>query len=254
MRTCFIRAQLPIDVLVESSSSEAQGNRTDGKNSSTAQFLLVIPSVEQPAFVLRDFTLTLIGNQVNNPIVVQSPIRMVDIGGNFGYCFNPSDVAIPATAIVEAAGAGSIVAVTNSGTQTWASGFPFVSGWQPSAYVRLVNINPESTSLFSGKETLIFPLKIDAVDRGLATNLTDASGGFAAFYSVSNAQVGGVLCDSNRVRYLTTSSVFFTSGAGSPEGVLTAPVGSLYTRTNGGAGTTLYVKETGSGNTGWIAK
>lgn len=42
-------------------------------------------------------------------------------------------------------------------------------------------------------------------------------------------------------------------GTGSPEGVVTAPVGSLYTRTDGGTGTTLYVKEFGAGNTGWVA-
>jgi hypothetical protein len=49
------------------------------------------------------------------------------------------------------------------------------------------------------------------------------------------------------------SSVF--AGAGSPEGVLAAPVGSLYLRSDGGAATTLYVKETGAaGNTGWTAK
>ena len=46
----------------------------------------------------------------------------------------------------------------------------------------------------------------------------------------------------------------YLNGAGSPEGVVTAPIGSLYTRTDGGAGTTLYVKESGTGNTGWIAK
>jgi len=45
-----------------------------------------------------------------------------------------------------------------------------------------------------------------------------------------------------------------TSGSGTPEGAVTAPVGSLFTRTNGGAGSTLYVKESGTGNTGWIAK
>ena len=44
------------------------------------------------------------------------------------------------------------------------------------------------------------------------------------------------------------------SGAGSPEGVIVATQGSLYTRTDGGAGTTLYVKESGSGDTGWVAK
>jgi hypothetical protein len=47
---------------------------------------------------------------------------------------------------------------------------------------------------------------------------------------------------------------FWTTGTGSPEGVVVAPVGSLYTRTDGGAGTTLYVKQSGSGNTGWAAK
>lgn len=43
-------------------------------------------------------------------------------------------------------------------------------------------------------------------------------------------------------------------GAGSPEGVKAAPPGSLYFNRSGGAGATLYVKESGSGNTGWIAK
>lgn len=44
------------------------------------------------------------------------------------------------------------------------------------------------------------------------------------------------------------------AGTGSPEGVVSAPVGSLFLRSDGGAGTTLYVKESGTGNTGWVAK
>lgn len=43
-------------------------------------------------------------------------------------------------------------------------------------------------------------------------------------------------------------------GSGSPESVITANVGSLYLRTDGGATTTLYVKTSGTGNTGWTAK
>lgn len=39
-----------------------------------------------------------------------------------------------------------------------------------------------------------------------------------------------------------------------PEAAVTAPVGSLCVRTTGGAVTTLYVKESGTGNTGWVAK
>ncbi|OYN80411.1 hypothetical protein [Mycolicibacterium sphagni] len=45
-----------------------------------------------------------------------------------------------------------------------------------------------------------------------------------------------------------------SAGTGSPEGVKTATVGSQYMRTDGGAGTTFYVKESGSGSTGWVAK
>lgn len=46
------------------------------------------------------------------------------------------------------------------------------------------------------------------------------------------------------------------SGSGSPEGVIAAPVGSLYTSTlpSPPAAAVLYVKATGSGNTGWVAK
>jgi hypothetical protein len=46
----------------------------------------------------------------------------------------------------------------------------------------------------------------------------------------------------------------WTSGTGTPEGAVTAAVGSMFTRTDGGASTTLYVKESGAGNTGWVAK
>lgn len=44
------------------------------------------------------------------------------------------------------------------------------------------------------------------------------------------------------------------SGAGAPEGVVTAPIGSIYLRSDGGAGTAYYVKESGTGSAGWVAK
>lgn len=50
------------------------------------------------------------------------------------------------------------------------------------------------------------------------------------------------------------SGIRWVTGSGSPESSVTAPVGSLYSRTDGGTSTSLYVKETGSGNTGWVAK
>ena len=43
-------------------------------------------------------------------------------------------------------------------------------------------------------------------------------------------------------------------GEGSPEGVVAAPVGTTYTRSDGTPGATFYVKESGTGDTGWAAK
>lgn len=44
-------------------------------------------------------------------------------------------------------------------------------------------------------------------------------------------------------------------GTGSPNGLIAAPLGTLYVSTAGGSGTTLYVKESGgSTNSGWVGK
>jgi hypothetical protein len=45
------------------------------------------------------------------------------------------------------------------------------------------------------------------------------------------------------------------SGAGNPNGVVAAPLGSMYLNTAGGAGQTIWVKESNNGGkTGWVAK
>jgi hypothetical protein len=43
------------------------------------------------------------------------------------------------------------------------------------------------------------------------------------------------------------------AGYGTPEGVVTAPVGAMYQRVDGGASAVLYMKESGTGTTGWVA-
>ena len=50
------------------------------------------------------------------------------------------------------------------------------------------------------------------------------------------------------------SSLYQRFGTGTPEGFVTAPVGAIYHRTDGGAGTSFYVKQSGTGTTGWVAK
>jgi hypothetical protein len=79
----------------------------------------------------------------------------------------------------------------------------------------------------------------------------------------AGTSAAGMGSGSNSLLQVTPSEVriqqsanFFSinTGQGSPEGVIIATVGSMYLRTDGGTGTTLYIKESGTGNTGWVAK
>jgi hypothetical protein len=90
--------------------------------------------------------------------------------------------------------------------------------------------------IVSGIETTAWQVEITGISGGGA----DAPPAFARGISLS----APILI--NGLQILT--------GSGTPEGSIVAVVGSLYLRTNGGANTTLYVKESGTGNTGWIAK
>lgn len=76
---------------------------------------------------------------------------------------------------------------------------------------------------------------------------TDASGG-----SVTRGS-GGAATGPVRIGG-SPGGVEIWECTGTPETQVTAPVGSLALRRDGGAGTTIYVKESGSAATGWIAK
>lgn len=65
---------------------------------------------------------------------------------------------------------------------------------------------------------------------------------------IHNIIMSGTTSKNNAVPYVQTND------SGSPEGVVTAGAGSVYYRTDGGRGTSMYIKETSSGNTGWAAK
>ncbi len=74
---------------------------------------------------------------------------------------------------------------------------------------------------------------------GQATFTNSAGNGWTSI----NLRIDG---SGNNIRIL--------QGAGTPEGSITARVGSLYMRNDGGANTTFCVKESGTGNTGWVCK
>jgi hypothetical protein len=80
-----------------------------------------------------------------------------------------------------------------------------------------------------------------------ATQYTAAALSVANVFTVQQQLNAGL-------KLTSSSGPTITAGANTPEGAVTAPVGSLFLRTNGGTSTTLYVKQSGSGNTGWVAK
>lgn len=79
-------------------------------------------------------------------------------------------------------------------------------------------------------------------------------GGGAAVVGDLTLDTGNLLISASGKGVTLPGGITWTSGSGSPEGVVTAPVGSLYSRTDGGVLTSLYVKESGTGNTGWAGK
>ena len=76
------------------------------------------------------------------------------------------------------------------------------------------------------------------------------SGGAAYGTNVKVSGNAGVVYDTQDLLH----TLLVRTGTGTPENAVSAGVGSLFLNYGGSTGTTLYVKETGSGNTGWVAK
>jgi hypothetical protein len=109
------------------------------------------------------------------------------------------------------------------------------------------------------------PLNIDGASRGwIFSAVNTAKGQYADTTTELNGLPLFQLKGSD-----TTSTVFeidanggmtvgpgvqILTGSGSPEGVVAAARGTLYLNSSGGSNTTLYVKEVGTGSTGWAAK
>jgi hypothetical protein len=84
---------------------------------------------------------------------------------------------------------------------------------------------------------------------------TDGEAGACLYTKETNSGTTGWSVGVGSVIYVGgDTGPTLSSGTGSPEGVVTAPPGSLYMNSSGGANTSLYVKESGIGNTGWVAK
>lgn len=76
--------------------------------------------------------------------------------------------------------------------------------------------------------------------------------------NLTTAEAGAVEYDGTEF-YATNSTALRTvlirgyKGSSTPEAAVTAPIGSIFQRSDGSTNTSLYVKESGTGNTGWKA-
>lgn len=101
-----------------------------------------------------------------------------------------------------------------------------------------------------------------SADRTLTTTFAGSSSGATARFTHASYPTGKTTLLSDYVASYTglapnysTPGVQILAGTGAPNGAVTAYVGSIYLRSDGGATTTLYVKESGANtNTGWVAK
>lgn len=81
---------------------------------------------------------------------------------------------------------------------------------------------------------------------GRANTFSGSAAGIRASTFASNTDIGTEIYSYELPEDL--------DGVGSPEGVFTAPKGSSYRDAAGGVGVTYYIKESGTGSTGWVAK
>lgn len=73
-------------------------------------------------------------------------------------------------------------------------------------------------------------------------------------YSVDQFDPDFVKWLQDNFEWLQAFMFYVRLGVGTPEGNVAAPPGVLYINTTGGINQTLWVKEVGTGNTGWDAK
>lgn len=108
----------------------------------------------------------------------------------------------------------------------------------------------------SGDDATI-PDNTSIVGNLLTDNISNPMSVYGQGFSMGDAihASGNIFDDARTVNKDVASPMVITAtGAGSPENFFFAKPGSIYYRTDGGSNSTIYIKESGTSKTGWIAK
>lgn len=193
------------------------------------------------------------------------------IGTNNWFKFEPASLTATRTYTLQDSSytlAGLNIAQTFSALQTFSSGATFgaaINATAGSAANASINFGTANTGIYNdGFYRFSFAgTPVLSINNAGAVFVQNTS-----YFTFGNRSK--ILCSADGNIHLQNnanndfSSLTFQTGAstiigiyngtGSPETIVTARIGSLYLRRDGGANTTLYVKESGTGNTGWVAK
>jgi len=130
--------------------------------------------------------------------------------------------------------------------------------WQIYSPNRTLQIAVDNAAYDSAPQALLFSnasaltrtvVRLKQVTAGSTGNFLEAvDNANTVRFSVSSA--GSVLA----TRLCYSATVCDYAGSGTPAGNVSAGIGSTYRRTDGGAGATFYVKESGTDASGWVAK
>ena len=159
------------------------------------------------------------------------------VGATNGYCANNMiDATVAATG---SAGTSNVIYMLDAANNTGAGGWIFQDNVF-SNLTRAIRIENSGGNTATGDPCFIINnRRRSTVANADVLRTTDVVQEFDA--NGLYASIGGV---ARRIRW----------GTATPEAAVTASVGELFIRTDGGAATSFYVKESGTGNTGWVGK
>lgn len=208
----------------------AFSNTASSSTSGTNNFLSITPTYNQAS-----------GNAANTDLLIQRTETAVGSGTQnliqAGTAASPSLFTVSNLGTVVAAGN---MRVAGSSEFSFSSQSKITSA--SDGVMRVSNnAGTDFTRLQFGGTTSSFP-SLKRSGGELHVRLADDS-------AYANLQAATISANTS----LLFGGVSVRAGSGSPESAVTANVGSLFMRTDGGASTTLYVKESGTGNTGWKA-
>lgn len=171
-----------------------------------------------------------------------------------GSQFLRTDGGAGTTLYVKESGVGNTgwVAVSSGGAVTWTAPGTIGSATPNTGAFTTLSVTGQLTSTVS---TGTAPAVVSSTTKVSNLNVDLLDGGdWAAPIAIGTttpAAITGTTITATGCAVIIAQKI--CSGAGSPEGVVTGPIGSLYQRNNGASGTTLYTKEAGTGSTGWAA-